>query len=379
LSGDATDTADGADGADAAATDAAEAVAVAPAGPVNPHGITADQFVYAFKEYPIAQFLTPVEKEYYFGGLGGETNFADQDTRGLCRVPMVYLGQFRVMNVAEQTITLLPEIPLDQAQAQRANDPRDPGTWVLYEHLPLDSSDAFKDLTAEQLAGLMPFQRLRQMGVPISQQAYDATLAELMGDGKEVDERSVHPDRVEMEIEFLRPHEVVVDFEVEGELPETDQPFTPDGRARVKHLMQGESTKFEVGQTGRFDLLTAQDWVSQGIAKPVRTFYRRQVRDFEFAFKDHAARMADLQDEINVVQQDYETLQAAIVRLQEQIAQRRTEIELLTSDLNGFDFEQQQLRKFAAELQQNYQRLQRSIQSERASQQPVLASPLAAQ
>lgn len=369
------------DGDEAAPADAAAAepaVAAGPAGPVNAHGIQENQFLYAFKEYPIARFLTSAEKEFYFDSLEGDTNYADQDTRGACRVPMAYLGQFRVAQSAEQTITLVPEGPLDPAQIQRMNDPRDPGSWVLYEHLPLDRN-AFTEVPGEKLAGLLPLQRLNQMGIQLSQRTYDALLNDLLRDGQEVDERNTPPDRVEVEVEFLRPHTIVVDFEVEGDLPETDQPFTPDGRAQVKLLMQGEPSKFAVGQVARFDLVTAQGLINQGLAKRVKAVYRRQLRDFEFTLQDASTRIAVLRDETELARKDRDMLQAAIARLQDQIVQRREEIELLNSDLGGFDFEQQQLRKFASELQGDLNELQRVIKSAGLPGRPTLATPLAAQ
>ena len=80
----------------------------APAGPAaSSHGIVVGQYVYGFKEFPIAK-MSPEQKAYYFGSLGGEgaDSFANQDTKGLCRVPYAYLGKFLVVDANDNAVTL---------------------------------------------------------------------------------------------------------------------------------------------------------------------------------------------------------------------------------------------------------------------------------
>ena len=96
----------------------------------NPNGITAKSAVYVFEQNPAGQ------------GCGN------------------YLGQFSVVAVAPEMVQLQPsrslspqEIERVEASAEASRTSPDFG-WTLYETLPVDDPDAFKDLTPEQIEDL---------------------------------------------------------------------------------------------------------------------------------------------------------------------------------------------------------------------------------
>ncbi len=355
--------------------------AEAPAAASNPHGITENQFVHAFKEFPIARFLKPAEKEFYFGQLEGEENFADRDQRGTCRVPLAYLGKFRIAATTDQTVSLVPEWPLEPAQQKMANDQ---ATWVLYEKLPLDAHDLFRDVPPEQLSELIPLDRLNQLGVNLTRPQYGARWQDYWRDGKPTDERAGAPERKGMTVEFLKEHEVVVDLQVEGDLPDADQPFTPDGRAQVQHLMQRDAegnsmpaTKFSPGQVAKFDYATGLRLVQQGIAKRMDVTFVRQLRDFEYEFDSFHARSAKLQDQIAVAERDLASLNQSTQTLRDQIARYEAEERLLAADFEGFSREQEQLGQYLGRLQRRFEGLKREINRLYFSPQATLTRPLA--
>ena len=337
--------------------DGEEAVEAA-AGPTNPHGVTTNQFVHAFKEIPI-KVLSAAEKEIFFGKLSeeGEPNFADSDERGTCRVPLAYLGKFRVVEATDQSLSLVPEEQLDAAQQRLIADRAE---WVLYERLPLDSHQIFDGIEPEQLATMMPLERLNQLGAALSPPGHQAMLREYLRDGKPA-EPSDRPDRVAVTVEFTAEHEVIVDLLVDGELPPADQPYTAGGRAQVRSLMQNEPTKFTPGQTATFDSATAQRLISQNIAKQVSATYQRPLRDYEFTFKDSQTRIRKLRNEINTSQDEIESLRQATARLRGQIDKYQEEERLLNADMDGFRTEQDALGSYLDQLQVRLDFLRREI------------------
>jgi len=287
--------------------------------------------------------MTPVEKDYYFGKLNaGEGNFADQDKRNRCRMPIVFLGKFRVTAQTDQTVNVIPETSLDPFQLQQIG--RNDTSWVLYEKMPTDSHDLFAGVEKAKLTGLIPLKRLNDFGVRLSQPAYQAMLDEYSGDGKEVSQAVNDPLRLSVKLRFTKPYVEVVDLEVEGELPETNQPFNVEGRAQIRSLMQGAPAKFAEGDEASFDAETARRLVQLGVAEQlgVPTF-SRQLRDFEYAMNEHQIRFAELTDDLELAGGEVDALKASLTRLQDQLDKLRTDTELLDQDFKGFDAERARL------------------------------------
>lgn len=360
---DATDE-DGGDTADDGTTppDGGGAAPVNPPGPAvaaNPHGIAEGQFLFAFKEFPIS-IMTPAEKEYYFEGLGdGDRNFADLDTRQRCRVPMVYLGKFQVVRQTDQLVVVLPVSRLDQFQMQQIGNQ---ASWVLYENLPSDSHGLFKDVEPDQLSNLIPLKRFNDLGTRISPANYQAMLRGYVEDGQDVTQPINDPMRVSVEVKFKQAYEVAVDLDVEGELPQTNQPFNVEGRAQIRNLIQGEPTKFEPEETAFFDGATADRLVRQGIAERVgNPKYERRLRDYEFELQDNEQRGKELNETVSVVTKKVAALQGSLDHLQAQTDKLKAEMGKLQEDLNGFNAERTQILRYLQLLKDRVIYLQREI------------------
>ena len=319
-----------------------EGEVAAPAG--DSHGIVSGQVLYAFKEFPVAQ-LTPAEKEYYFAGLGeGEDAFPNLDKRGLCRVPVSYLGKFVVEATDERSVTVVAAgVLTDGQKRQLAN----PNPWVLYEKLPTDTHAMFAGIDAARLPALLPIQRLVAGGLQISPQAYERMLNEYARDGREFTGQVANPMRVNVEVKFLKDHTQVVDLEVEGELPPADSPFDVQGRAQVPSLLQGEPTKFAKDDIATFDSRTANGLARQGIVEPNgNPTYSRRLNDFEYSLNQHQSNLRDIDAELKLVTSQVAALTASLERLQMQIDKHRDELVKLEADRQGFDTESKELEAY---------------------------------
>ena len=311
---------------------------------VDTHGIIVGQVVYGFKEFPIAQ-MSPVEKEYYFAGLGeGEEAFPNLDKRGLCRVPVAYLGKFVVEAVDARSVSVVPAGALTDGQKRQLANPN---PWVLYEKLPTDTHALFAGVEAAKLPGLIPVQRLVAGGLQIPPQAYERMLGEYARDGKEFTGRITNPMRLKVEVQFLKEHVQVVDLDVEGDLPPANSPFDVQGRAQVPSLLQGEPTTFAKDDIAVFDGETAARLERAGIVKTVgNPVYSRQLRDFEFSMNRHQGSLDDIDAELKLVAAQVAALTASLERLQSQIDKHRDELVKLEADRQGFTKETGELQAY---------------------------------
>ena len=367
--------------ADAATTEAAETAATAegagdetvapPAGAIAPapvpgqpaagqgpaHGIPENAFVYLFKEYPIA-LLSPAEQELYFGA--GEDRLSTQDRQGLCRVPLVYVGKFKVAQSGADVVTLEWTTPLEMRPRFPAN-PRDPATWVIYEKLPIDAPEIRRGKSLDELRAVFSPQRMAQLaGIQLNPQLYDSMLQEMVQDGQTA-QGNLPPEVSAVTVEFLQPYEVVVDLSVEGPLPEVDRAFGADGRAQVAPLLQGEPTKFIAGETAEFDAVTAGGLINRGIAKAVEVKFQRPLRDFDQFFQATELELLRLKDRILVYEHDNSELKKSAESVQKQIEQLHTEQGKLAADHAGFQREIEALQQYAGLLQTRYNSLTRRL------------------
>lgn len=129
----------------------AEGEAPAPAAPAGRHGIEANTIVYGFLEGE-----SPLS-----GALKGNPPFA---------VPLLYLGEFRVTNRTDTTITVQPTSRLTPLQQASLGE----GNWTLYDNMPVDAQYVFDGLGEEDLKALFPQERMT-----FSDQQYQARIAQL--------------------------------------------------------------------------------------------------------------------------------------------------------------------------------------------------------
>ena len=172
----------------------------------------------------------------------------------------------------------------------------------------------------------------------------------------------VDPIRTRVEVKFLRAYSQVVDLQVEGDLPDADQPFNIEGHAQVKSLIQGKPTEFVEGSTAVFDGVTAQSLISKGIAEQVgEPVYARPLRMFEYSIDDYQKRFDGVKVQIDDVNKSVAALADSLKRLQLQIDKHAEELQQLRKDQEGFEAEKVELEKYRKELEMRYQMLQGEV------------------
>ena len=122
----------------------------APAVPAGAHAIAANTILYGF-----------AEGESQLSGELGVPGFG---------IPQLYLGEFRVLDRTNSTITVQPTIPLTPLQ----NANLEASTWTLYDTMPVDKANAYAGLSEDDLRILLPRENLS-----MSQAQYEQEIARL--------------------------------------------------------------------------------------------------------------------------------------------------------------------------------------------------------
>ncbi len=291
--------------------------------------------------------------------------FTEQETADGYRVPAAYLGQFTVTDANDTEVTLATQLPMDPDQQQAAAQGNT--TWVLYEVLPLDSHEVFAqmDETEKRMVG-MDKEQLRQylpnrFGLPDDE--YQALLERFYRYNRESTDQD-SPDDQWVLVEFEKAHEIQVDSDVEQSLLDDGGRFyDSSGRALEMRVRLGDegTVKFKQGDTAVFDRETALTLEADGVAKQLKTLYRRELHDFGFFFRDAYYHMADLDLEIQRAQRDAAIMVALKTKAEEQLAFHQQEKANLGKDLEGFKQELKDLiaynQALEARMEQTRQRL----------------------
>ena len=150
------------------------------------------------------------------------------------------------------------------------------------------------------------------------------------------------PDDTWVLVKFLKKHAIQVDSDSpESLLSGEARYFDSSGRALEARLRRGEdgNVTFEIGDTGIFDLDTADTLVSDGVCEKVKPVYRRQLHDYTRFFRETYFRLRELDESILRQRRDTEILVGLKVNTEGQAAARTAERDKLASDLMGFSKE----------------------------------------
>jgi hypothetical protein len=330
------------------------------------HGVLQDQYVYAFQEYPV-KTLTAEEKAQYFGtpSLNG-AEFTDEDEKGICRVPGAYLGKFLVTKSTADRLTVQPAGQLTKGQVAQLS--KGPKGWVLFEQLPTDVSELFAGVEAKDLPKLLPLKRFLDRGIRVPEPAYRVMLEQYGADGSDNDRlvaAANNPLRVLQDVEFIKDDKsIIVDLEVDGDLPNDDELFTADGRAKTKSLMQNGPASFSVGDVVTVDGGLARVLINKGVAKAVgKPRYSRQLKDYQYLLDAFQRQFSEVAADKNLVQDQVNDLDASLARLREQLDKHTEELRLLDADNKGFVIESDQLKSFKKILEQRLAILRGEVQT----------------
>ena len=309
----------------------------------KPLGLQQNAIVFAFKEAPIGMLPQPVQELLY-----GDDPLVERDTKGFCKVPAFYLGEFKVSSdpqVDPTSVTLVPTLPLKQSQIDQLEEG---STWVLYEVLPVDSHVFLQGLSPEQLQVWLP-------PMTEDQERYSTILDEYVRDQTQASDMDP-PARKWMKVKFT---EAKADIEVDVSEPTSlpDAPFDPSGRANADDLRQLDKAQFAKGDEVVLDFFTAQEFISQGIAEAVEPIYVRRLRDYERFFRANASQIDATTREISVTEDDLAKLNDALTDLRSQVSFVTNQRQRLTEDRDGFNMELAVIQQYRQALEEQWKTL----------------------
>ncbi len=269
--------------------------------------------------------------------------FAEKESKDGWKVPGYYLGEFSVDEATDTDVTISAMLPLDPDQVQRIQ--QGGATWALYEVMPVDSHEAFAQMddkekrmvgmSKEALAEYLP----NVFNWPADQ--YDKFLDSFARFNRDTTEKDP-PDDTWVLVKFLKKHAIQVDSDSpESLLSGEARYFDSSGRALEARLRHGEdgNVTFEVGDTGIFDLDTADTLIADGVCEKVKPVYRRQLHDYPRFFRQTYLRLRELDESILRQRRDTEILVGLKVNTEGQAAARTAERDKLAADLKSFQAE----------------------------------------
>lgn len=322
--------------------------------PARQHGITEDMTLFIFQEAGLADLGQGPRGEARLAALLPDRELLPVDEQGVCRLPVYYLGVFRVTTVAGDIVSLAPTQPLDAAQIERIQAGGG-STWTLYDIMPIDRHDIFAGLDAEQLQAVFD-----QETMGLNNEQYGALIEEFVRDSKEA--READPEeRTWRPVKFVQEYKIKVDAEAAGEDEMADRDFDPSGYAVSPLLRQqnrdpdaGPEVSFSPGDVALFDADSARRLLEldpkvceadEGI-----TVYRRRLRDFESLFHRTALRAVELTGQQLAVQRQTKAIDSAVQEAKRQIQYRNVEKGKLGQDLDGWKREVQGLTQLSTAL-----------------------------
>ena len=335
------------------------------AGAPVPHGITKDMFVYAFLEYP----PRPGVAEYLFGS----KEQIEKDGKGLCRLPSVYVGRFRVQESKDTSITLELLDPLMEVTRQALGQSP---TWALYESLPKDDYSVFEGITPEQLQALRPG--------GIDDKMWEESVEDYLRDGKPAKDGDLD-ERKRVKVKFTKTKTIPVDVEGAGEEATAvntspERAYDPSGRASYIFLQQGKPTEFAEGDEAVFDGVAAKRLVADGDATLVDEppIYRRQLRDFDSLLSGIQADRNTVLHDISVAEKNAASFEKSIAEAKAQIEANKALIKALSADQAQFKDELDHVKQVAADLTERrgmqLQELSRLYQSNLAMRRELMGT-----
>ncbi len=299
---------------------------------------------------PTPNGIKPKDVMYVFAERMGPEGF---------KVPAYYLGEYVVDNASDMDVTISATLPLEPDQLQMINKPG--MTWALYELMPLDGHEVFAKMDEQEkmLVG-MDIEELK-MYIPNlfnwPADKYEEFLQQFHRFNREATEDD-SPEETWIQVKFVKPHSIQVDSDAEQSVLEGEgKYFDSSGRAIEGRLRQGEdgTVRFEVGDTGIFDVETADTLISDGLAEKVKSVYRRPLHDYEQFFRKAYYRRQELAATKERVERDTNTLTSLKAKADAQIAFRQDEKLKLEQDLVGFKTELANVKAYDQALQGKWQ------------------------
>jgi hypothetical protein len=229
----------------------------------------------------------------------------------------LFLGEFEATKVEGQQVTLSPVLPLRPAQLQALGQRRG-RPLVLYEIMPTDSYDLYAELDPAVRMALF------SNAVPAN------VKQEFIKDGNPPAENESDASRVWRRVKALKS------FTVPRNAPE------------------GQGQSVSEGTELILDPKSAEEMIAAGEVAPVEgndKVYRRTLRDYARLFRDLNLRIDTLVRSIAETNGQLAVVQEAQKKVDADLALRKKEQQLLTSDLKRFQAERDRMKAHVAALE----------------------------
>ncbi len=286
--------------------------------------------------------------------------FAEKESKDGWKVPDYYLGEFSVDEATDTEVTISAMLPLDPDQVQRIQ--KGGATWALYEVMPVDSHEVFAamDDKEKRMVGMNKQELAEHLPNVFNWPAdqYDKFLDSFARFNRDATEKDP-PQETWVLVKFLKKHAIQVDSDSpESLLSGEARYFDSSGRALEARLRYGEdgNVNFEVGDTGIFDLDTADTLIADGVCEKVKTVYRRQLHDYPRFFRQTYLRHGELDESILRQRRDTETLVGLKVNVEGQAAARTAERDKLAADLANLRTELAEVTAYAQALDAEWEK-----------------------
>lgn len=280
--------------------------------------------------------------------------FAEKEHKDGWKVPGHYLGEYAVMEATATEITISSLLPLEPDQIQIIQ--KGGATWVLYEVMPVDSHEVFAEMdeAERRLVGMNKDALAEYFPNTFNWPAerYDKFLDTFARYNRDITDDDP-PEETWVLIRFLKEHTIPVDSDTPQSLLEGEARFfDSSGRALDARLRRGDdgNVTFAAGDSGFFDLDTANALIEDGICEKVRAVYRRQLHDYARFFRETYFRHRKLDESIQRQRRDTETLVGLRNNVEAQQAAKQMEKDKLASDLAGFRKELSEINAYTQAL-----------------------------
>ncbi len=347
--------------------------------------------------------------------------FQELDVQGDgVKVPVLYMGEFRVDSRTDQSVTMSPLLPLDAAQQAQLQSRE--GTWALYEVIPIDSHLAFAenpearpDLETDsplfgqwdpaRIQGFFQpsielYQRVMGASLPADfaalatqellptpvhpmQDGYLLTQEQIDSGGAEVDENTW------IKVRFLKNWKLNAE-----EVNDTAQSglsstyYSTRGRAVIDFLRRADGDdytftrdqialfrKVPEGQTVQPEDDILSQLLSEGFAEQMAPYYVRPLVDFDRAYHSVVIQISKLRIEDGEITRAIEFARADQQSTLKQIAEGQKQKANLLKERQLFFAEREQITQYTDGLNSKVEALRKAL-NEMARRNLELAAEL---
>ncbi|QEG01626.1 hypothetical protein Mal15_57040 [Stieleria maiorica] len=271
-------------------------------------------------------------------------------------VPMVYLGEFKVIASQPNVVTIAPTFPLERNQIDAINSGR-ATSWSLYEMLPLDGHEPFiaegSKPDDDNILGRVDDELVKMILRANREESNKETIANYLRDGQRGSPED--PAARWIKIRFDQKYTIDVDSpEQRGALEGGF--FDNNGRAVDSSLQRadGGSISFAVGDELIVKEEAAKLLIDQEkVASLVDTYYLRPLNDYRYVLRRIRLQISELDIRIAEMEYEKQVLDAAVAATVSMLEKGQTEKLKLEQDLAQHQVENKAVRQYFDQVRES--------------------------